>query len=35
VAIGRAAGDVQGDDEGLRTIDRFAENLAWLAKKLG
>lgn len=35
VAIGRSPGDVQGDDEGLRTIDRFADNLAWLAEKLG
>jgi multimeric flavodoxin WrbA len=35
VAIGRAAGDVQGDEEGLRTVERFAENLIWLAGKLG
>jgi len=35
IAIGRAPGDVEGDEEGLRTIDRFAENLAWLAAKLG
>lgn len=26
-------GDVQQDKEALATIDRFAENLAWLAKK--
>jgi len=35
VAIGRGRGDVQEDTEGLETVDRFAENLAWLAKKLG
>jgi len=35
VAVGRAPGDVEGDEEGLRTIDRFAENLAWLAEKVG
>jgi len=34
VAVGRAAGDVEGDEEGLRTVDRFAENLNWLAGKL-
>jgi multimeric flavodoxin WrbA len=34
MAIGRAPGDVQTDEEGLRTVDRFAENLAWLAEKL-
>ena len=35
VAIGRAPGDVEQDEEGLRTVDRFAENLCWLAEKLG
>ena len=34
VAVGRAPGDVEGDEEGLRTIDRFAENLIWLSEKL-
>jgi len=34
VATGRAAGEVAQDEEGLRTVDRFAENLAWLAGKL-
>jgi multimeric flavodoxin WrbA len=34
IAFGRAVGEVENDDEGLRTIDRFAENLVWLAAKL-
>ena len=34
VAVGRDAGEVRKDKEGLRTVDRFAENLAWLASKL-
>jgi multimeric flavodoxin WrbA len=34
VAFGRAAGDVQDDIEGLETVDRFADNLIWLAEKL-
>ncbi|MCK5113251.1 MAG: flavodoxin family protein [Phycisphaerae bacterium] len=34
VAVGRAEGDVLSDEEGLATIDRFAENLIWLGKKL-
>lgn len=34
VAAGRAEGEVLDDEEGLETIDRFAENLIWLAKKL-
>ena len=34
IAIGRQAGDVKEGQEGLQTIDRFAENLAWLAHKL-
>ena len=33
VAVGRAPGDVNADDEGLATIDRLAENLAWLAQR--
>jgi multimeric flavodoxin WrbA len=35
IAFGRTLGDVEADEEGLRTVDRFAENLAWLAGKLG
>lgn len=34
VALAREAGSVTGDAEGLATITRFADNLAWLAKKL-
>ncbi|MCE5324239.1 flavodoxin family protein [bacterium] len=34
IAIGRAPGEVEDDEEGLSTIDRFAENLSWLANKL-
>jgi multimeric flavodoxin WrbA len=35
VALAREAGAVKDDAEGLATIDRFAENLAWLAERLG
>lgn len=34
VAFGRAAGEVEDDEEALNTIDRFSENLSWLASKL-
>jgi multimeric flavodoxin WrbA len=34
IAFGRTPGEVENDEEGLATIDRFAENLAWLAGKL-
>jgi multimeric flavodoxin WrbA len=34
IAFGRAIGEVENDEEGLRTVDRFAENLTWLAGKL-
>lgn len=34
VAFGREAGEVANDAEGLATVERFAENLAWLAWKL-
>lgn len=34
IAIGRKPGEVNEDEEGLKTVDRFAENLAWLAHKL-
>ena len=35
VAFGREPGEVEQDAEGLRTVERFAENLTWLAGKLG
>ncbi|MCX6345798.1 MAG: flavodoxin family protein [Armatimonadetes bacterium] len=34
IAFGRAEGEVENDTEALATIDRFAENLVWLAGKL-
>ncbi len=34
VAFGTKKGDVENDTEGLDTMKRFAENLAWLAKKI-
>jgi len=34
VAFGAGRGQVSDDKEGLETVTRFAENLAWLAKKL-
>jgi multimeric flavodoxin WrbA len=34
IAFGRAAGEVEDDEEALDTVDRFAENLSWLAGKL-
>jgi multimeric flavodoxin WrbA len=34
VALAREPGAVMQDTEALETIDRFADNLAWLAKKL-
>jgi len=32
VAYGREKGQVAGDEEGLKTIDRLAENVAWLVR---
>ncbi|MCL4499456.1 MAG: flavodoxin family protein [Chloroflexi bacterium] len=34
IAFGRTPGEVENDAEGLATIDRFGDNLAWLAEKL-
>ncbi|MCK6488452.1 MAG: flavodoxin family protein [Planctomycetes bacterium] len=34
VSFGRQVGEVENDAEGLATVDRFAQNLAWLAGKL-
>lgn len=34
VAVGRDIGDVQKDEEGIRTVERFADNLVWLAGRL-
>lgn len=34
VGFGLAKGDIETDTEAFETIERFAENLAWLAEKL-
>lgn len=34
VGFGHAPGEVNDDTEALETVTRFAENLAWLAKKI-
>lgn len=34
VALAREPGEVVNDTEGLATVDRFADNLAWLAERL-
>ena len=34
VGIAKDIGDMDSDTEALETIDRFADNLAWLAKKI-
>lgn len=35
IAFGREIGEVDSDQEGLASVDRFAHNLAWLAGRLG
>jgi multimeric flavodoxin WrbA len=34
IGIGREIGDAAGDEEGLKTMDTLASNLAWAAKRL-
>jgi multimeric flavodoxin WrbA len=34
IAFGRLAGDVLKDEEGIRTIKNFGDNVAWLLKKI-
>ncbi len=34
VGVARDPGEIEGDEEGLRTIDRLAENILWLDKKM-
>lgn len=34
VAFGRGKGEVEKDEEGVKTIKNFARNVAWLVKKL-
>lgn len=35
MAFGSRQGDVEADEEGMRTIRNFAENVAWTIRKLG
>lgn len=35
VGVGREKGEVENDEEGLRTMRVLGENMAWLMKKLG
>jgi len=35
MGIGRDKGDVENDEEGVRTMTVLGENMAWLLKKLG
>ncbi len=35
VALARDVGSVETDEEALSTVDRFADNLAWLGERLG
>jgi len=34
VGIGRAIGDVEQDEEGLKTMETLGQNMAWLLKKI-
>jgi multimeric flavodoxin WrbA len=34
IGIGRAKGDVENDEEGLKTMQTLGQNIAWLLKKL-
>ncbi len=34
IAFGRGKGEVAKDEEGMRTMQKLAENMVWLAKKL-
>ena len=34
VGIGRAKGDVERDEEGLKTMETLGQNMAWLLKKI-
>jgi multimeric flavodoxin WrbA len=35
IGIGRGPGDVEKDEEGIRTMRVLGRNMAWLLKKLG
>ncbi len=34
LGLGKASGDVEQDEEGLRTMQRLGENMAWLLRKI-
>ena len=34
IGIGRAKGEVEHDEEGLRTMQALGQNMAWLLKKI-
>ena len=34
-AFGREKGEVENDEEGLRTMHTLGQNMAWLLKKIG
>jgi multimeric flavodoxin WrbA len=34
IGIGRKKGDVEGDEEGMKTMEDLGKNMAWLIKKL-
>ena len=34
IAVGRTPGEVSGDEEGMQTMDRLGENMAWALKKI-
>ena len=35
IGVGRQIGDVDSDEEGIRTMQTLGQNMAWLLKKLG
>ena len=35
VGIGRDIGDVEKDEEGIRTMKTLGQNMAWLLKRIG
>jgi len=34
IGVGREIGDVEKDEEGVRTMRTFGQNMAWLLKRL-
>jgi multimeric flavodoxin WrbA len=35
IGIGRNKGEVDADEEGMRTMTRLGENMAWMLEKIG